>query len=289
MLDTYGRVEVLWFPFNSNCFAQCSQRVSAQGNSPVTGPYNYPWMNSVSSTENAGIAAWLHKNPEQTPVFTRGELAIATQNQNGVVLSGQARDLAIYLKDTTLRVTLAGWALQLPRSEVQGAASAFFTKVQSMLMEAAQDKVSPSYPINAAMELRCDTMDESLGLAITYPSPPALAATRSATPGDAALDTVFWLNVGTITGTPGSDAFYTDLEKWLLDTYASYVRPEWSKAWAFTPAGPWTNQAVLAQYRGLYNDPSMAPHTLKWVNSTLSGYDRAGLFTSPLLAQLFGA
>lgn len=122
-------------------------------------------------------------------------------------------------------------------------------------------------------------------------APPPLGATRSVAPGDTSLDTVIWLNVGTITGTPGANEFYTELETWILDTWGSTkpdrLRPEWSKAWAYTADGPWTNTAVIERIRDTYNQAVYAPLDLTWVTTTLAGYDRANLFTSPLLDVLF--
>jgi hypothetical protein len=293
LLDTYGRVEVLWFPYNLQTFVQCNQLQTTKIHPQVNHPYNYSWMN-ISSWESALIKAALFAAPAFTPLFTAGEYALANLNLAGTVLNGTARDLAIYLKDTTLRVTLFGWALQIPRAQVQQVASQFFTQVKSML-ETQEGATPPQYPINAAMEIRCTTVDRQNALPVPSSSPPALAATHSVTPGDPTLDTVIWLNLGTITGTPGSNEFYTALETWLIQTWGTpqpqqpnLLRPEWSKAWAYTAAGPWTNAATIQTIRAMYNQPTpTAPLTLQWAKNTLAQYDAAHLFTNPLLDALF--
>jgi len=246
-------------------------------------------MNNISLSANALIKAVLFAAPAATPIFTGGEYALAHLNLAGTVLNGTARDLEIYLKDTTLRVTLFGWALQLPRAQVQQVASQFFTQVKSML-DTRTAATPPKYPINAAMEIRCTTIDLQTALP-TGSQPPALAATHSVDPGDTTLDTVIWLNVGTITGTPGSNEFYTDLETWLLQTWGTQspirLRPEWSKAWAYTPAGPWTNATTIQKIRDMYNQPTIGALTLNWAANTLAQYDAAHLFTTQLLGALF--
>ena len=288
LLDDYGRVEVLWFPYNVGTFVQCNRRQDYLIKPQVRGPYNFPWMNQVSWLENRLIAAALKAFPKSTPAFTGGEYYIAKGSEAGVVLNGTARDLEIYLKDSTLRVSLFGWALQLPRAEVQQVANQFFQQLTTML---SAYKAKSIYPINAAAEIRCTTVDRMQAVPWANAAPPPLGATRSVAPGDTSLDTVIWLNVGTITGTPGANEFYTELETWILDTWGSTkpdrLRPEWSKAWAYTADGPWTNTAVIERIRDTYNQAVYAPLDLTWVTTTLAGYDRANLFTSPLLDVLF--
>ncbi|MDH3754166.1 MAG: FAD-binding protein [Acidimicrobiia bacterium] len=288
LLDTYGRVELLWFPYNSVSFVQCNKRQATRIDPQVKGPYNYPWMNDIGPWKNAAIKAALQFDPKLTPDFTLGERAIAELHQKGVVLNGTARDLEIYLEDTTLRVTLFGWALQIQRGEVQAVAHQFFEQLSTMLDNARQ---AGSYPINAAAEIRCTTVDTSTGLPWSDAAPAALAVTNSVDPSDASLDTVIWLNVGTITGTPGSNEFYTELEAWIIDTWGkdtpNRLRPEWSKAWAYSDAGPWTNTDTLQMIRESFDQSTNSPYTFDWAAKTLAGYDRANLFRSPLLDSLF--
>jgi len=50
-----------------------------------------------------------------------------------VSLSGTARDLEIYLTSDTLRMGIFGYALQLPRSEVQRVVTEFYKAFSSLL------------------------------------------------------------------------------------------------------------------------------------------------------------
>ena len=56
-----------------------------------------------------------------------------------------------------------------------------------------------------------------------------------------------WFNVLTPTGTPGAAAFARELESWMFAHYPSYatIRPEWSKGWAYTDGGAWTDAGLL--------------------------------------------
>jgi FAD/FMN-containing dehydrogenase len=286
LLDDYGRVEVLWFPYNYRAFVQCNKLQSSESSEHVPGAYNYSWM-YISAWENELIKAALFEWPKLTPAFGVTELAIALDQLGGAVLYGKARDLELYLKDTTLRVTLFGWALQVRRAEVQQVASQFFQQVNGMLNASSAEG---KYPINAALEIRCTTVDRQDALPAGSP-PPALSASHSVAPLDKTLDTVIWLNVGTITGTPGANEFYTELEAWMLSTWGTQkphrLRPEWSKAWAYTPAGPWTNTEMIQSIRDFYNQSTDEPYTFDWAAAALARYDHGNLFTNPLLKALF--
>ncbi|MDQ1435922.1 MAG: hypothetical protein QOF59_2738 [Actinomycetota bacterium] len=290
LLDTYGRVEVLWFPYTNEAFAQCNQVQAKEIQPQVPGPYNYPWMNDITWWENDAIAAALFEDPKLTPDFTYGEYLFSYSNLANTVLNGTARDLEMYLKDTTLHVTLFGWVLQIPRAQVQEVASQFFQQVNEMLTAAA---AGGAYPVNAAMEIRCTTIDQQTALGVTGAPPAALAATHSVTPNDSTIDTVIWLNVGAIPLTPGANEFFTQLEDWLVKTWGNgepnYLRPEWSKAFAWTTDGPWRNAAMLTYIRTLYNQGTDAPFTFQWATATLAQYDKANLFTNPFLQSLFSS
>jgi hypothetical protein len=98
--------------------------------------------------------------------------------------------------------------------------------------------------------------------------------------------------MGTLPVTAGFSRFYADMETWIWSHYSgSYatVRPEWSKAWACTAAGPWTDATILG---------STIPATVSagqasgdgWsaAVSILGGYDPHGIFSNPFLDTLLG-
>ncbi len=288
LLDKYGRVEVLWFPFTDEAFAQCNEVVPNEIPPQVTDPYaKYPFMNDVGPLENSFIKATLKAKPDWTPHFTDNELAMTKTHITGG-FNGMARNLELYLKDTTLQVQLWGWVLQIPRAVVQQVTSDFFTQLQAMITQYAGNG---QYPVNAAMEIRCTTVDDRTSLGVADPAPAALAPTHSVNPLDPTIDTVIWLNVGSVTGTPGAFDFFTALEAWLIKTYGSgspnYLRPEWSKAFAYTSSGPWTNTATLQYIRKAYSQSTDGTFTFDWAAETLSEYDGANLFTNGFLKELF--
>jgi hypothetical protein len=79
--------------------------------------------------------------------------------------------------------------------------------------------------------------------------PPGLSALRPR--GDHPdWDVAVWLDLLTLPGTPYADQFYQELEEFVLANYTgnyATVRPEWSKGWAYTDDGAWTDHTVLTQ------------------------------------------
>ena len=288
LVDAYGRDEVLWFPFTDRGFVQCAELQSSKIEPQVPGPYNYSWMNDVTPLKSDLIAAALHADPKITPGFGETELACAQVTLTDKVLNGTARDLELYLKDTTLRVTLSGWALQIRRADVQAVASQFFQQLTSAMDTA---RAGGKYPVNAATEIRCTTLDRQDALGVTGAVPPTLAATHSVAPDDPTLDTVIWFNIAVVPRTLEAYQFLTDLEGWMIDTWGAdqpvRFRPEWSKAWAWSIDGPWTNNARIAAFRATYNQTTEGPLTFESAAATLASYDKANLFTNPFLQTLF--
>lgn len=123
---------------------------------------------------------------------------------------------------------------------------------------------------------------------MTGPESPAGAGA----PDQPGWDTAVWLDMGTLPVTAGFSAFYADMEAWIWSNYTgSYacVRPEWSKAWACTSTGPWTNATILgstipaAVSAGQASDDGWSTAV-----SILTSYDPNSVFSSPFLDTLFG-
>jgi hypothetical protein len=62
----------------------------------------------------------------------------------------------------------------------------------------------------------------------------------------------------------------------LWERFPGSLRPEWSKAWAVSAEGPWTDPTVLAWVRD-----AIRPAVATW-----DALDARGVFGSPLLDRL---
>jgi hypothetical protein len=247
-------------------------------------------MNEISWEESDILRAILAEFPERVPDAMDIAIADAKVHMNGKTKYGTARDLEIYLTDNTLRMTIFGYVLQLPRAQVQAAAYGFYTGLTTLL-DSYSSKTPPQYPVTGAVEIRCTTIDYQADLAIAGAKPPALAATHSVDSNDAQLDTVLWVDVLTFPDAPGSAQFFVDLERWTIKNWGpanpGRLRPEWSKGWAYTTAGPWTNtQLIQSWIPSVYNGATDGL-TFDWAKNTLAKYDSGKIFSNSFLAKLF--
>ena len=290
LLDSYGRVEAIWFPYADEVWVQCMERHQQKPTNPVSGPYNYGWMTGVSLEWSNAVKDTLITTPSQIKTLSEIEEVWTRANESGVSLSGTARDLEIYLTSDTLRMGIFGYAVQLPRSEVQRVANEFY-KAFSSLLQAYNSK--DQWPVNGAVEIRCTSLDNPGDLGIAGARPPALSVTHAVDAAASEVDTVLWLDVLAFPGTPNSSGFLADLERWMINTwhprYPSRVRPEWSKGWAYTEAGgPWTDTQLVSKWAPSLYDAATDGLTFEWARQTLAKYDRANIFTNDWLTTLFG-
>lgn len=286
LVQEYGRVEVIWFPFTNQPWTKCWSIQSEAIAPQVTGPYNYPLANDIPLVASLAISAGLFAEPQLTPLFNKVTLLTTAGYiaPDPGTLNGTSRDLLLYVKNTTLRVTAIGYAWQCRRDDVQAIVNAFWTKYTDML---AAYQAKNSFPINAPTEIRCTTMDYPYDLP-SGANPPALSICRAA---DTSLDTVLWIQSLTIPGTKGGYEFMAELEQWYIENYgpdssAKNLRPEWSKGWAFTSAGPGTNADVIQNVIPKLFDQG-APGTFARATATFAKYDAANIYTDALLGMLF--
>ncbi|BAZ48792.1 hypothetical protein NIES4103_14020 [Nostoc sp. NIES-4103] len=290
LLDRYGRVEVIWFPFTDEPWIKTWETIPEPTKTPVSGPYNYPWANNITLTESNLIKAGLFLAPAITPTFGRTQLSItksnAVEGESGA-MQGTARDLLLYVQDNTLRVTACGYAIQLRRDQVQEAAYQFYVKYQQLLQQYQQ---ASKYPINGPVEIRWTTVDFTDDLGIQDVQPPALSACHSVQPHDQTLDTVFWVDALTLPSTKFSNEFFVELETWIKQQWGTAAnnvgRPEWSKGWAYTSQGGWTNETIItSDIPAHYNQPQ-GTNTFTWATETLTKYDQHHIYTNKFLDQL---
>jgi Cholesterol oxidase, substrate-binding/FAD binding domain len=279
LVQTYGRVEVIWFPFTDVAWVKVWARQDKAVQPQVPGPYNYPWTNNLAQWESDAIAFGLREASLLTPYFLQGgNLAALINAPEGAQLNGTARDLLLYIKPTAARYSMIGYTLQVSLDHLQAASCDFFTKLKGSIEDAAAEW---RYPVNGPVEIRVTTTDKVSALGVSGAAPATLSVCN---PVDESADVVLWVDSLTFPGTAGSGEFYQAFEQWLLTEwghgYRKAVRPEWSKGWAYSAAGPWTNQQTMAALASLY--PGFADAA-----ATFRRFDASNIFTNPFLGQLF--
>jgi hypothetical protein len=304
-LNRFGRVEVIWYRPGTNPWLHVWSvaPTKPEGSSPVTSPYNYPFADNVSDALQAIINQVIVNGISSlTPDIGIFAARVTANGLDGNDyfgnpayppsrdIWGPSKNTLFYIKNTTLRVAANGYAVQMKRSDVQQAVFDFTSKFASMLQTYEKQN---KYPINSAVEIRVTALDNpgkvALGTGIKAESPVISGLSFDDLAKQNGWDVALWIDVLTIPGTPYSSEFYTDLENWVLERFAGSVArpmPEWSKGWAYSPQGPWTNTRYFSFIRQAFTNGRSDQNNWKFEVDTLKKYDKYNLFSNSLLDQL---
>lgn len=280
-----GRVEAIWYPFTANPWLKVW---TVEPNRPfwsreVSSPFNYPFSDNLSDEAAGLVDQIVGGDPSLAPAFG-GVMYSATvlglTFDFAYDLWGRSKNLLLYVRPTTLRVTANGYAIITRRANVQTILHEFVTRYESLVQE-YRDR--GEYPINGPMEIRVTGLDHAADAGVIGGQPATLSAVR---PDDAhpEWDSAIWLDLLTLPGTPSAGAFYAELETWLFERYSdddASCRVEWSKGWGYTADGPWRNDAVLQDLVPASLEPGFDAAV-----ATLSRLDPHGVFGSNFLDRL---
>jgi FAD/FMN-containing dehydrogenase len=290
-LDSAGRVEAIWFPFTSFPWLKVW---SVAPHKPllarrVWGPFNYVFSDNVPEEITDLLARIVRGEPWLTPLFgqTQAKLsALGLVSTWSTDLWGWSKDLLLYVKPTTLRVTANGYAVLTRRADVQRTLHEFTSFYQSRVQAWQR---SGRYPMSGPVEIRVTGLDQPTDVALPGAVAPLLSAVRPR-PDHPEWTVAVWFDILTVPGTPHANAFYREIEQWMLAHFSgSYaaVRPEWSKGWGYTDTAAWDDAHVLGHtVPQAYRDGQ--PIEERWEDA-LAAYQRHDphrVFSSPLLDRL---
>lgn len=278
LLDRSGRLEILLFPFTGNPWVKVWTLALSWPllSRTVSGPYNYGFAdNPPAEILNAATGA-------ATPLL--GQLMLTTTTISLLAsfatdLWGDPADVQRYVRPSTLKEHEAAWVVVCRRADVQRVLSDFWRAHKSRLSAYAS---RGSFPVNGPIEIRVNSVDSLAQAPAGAVSTPALAATAPVA-GRPELDTVVWLSILTKPGTPDAARFFDETESWLFTNSSAYAVPrvEWSKQWAYTAAGAFTDTTMLSTTIPASYGPAYAA-----ARAALNAMDPQRIFSSPLLDQV---
>lgn len=291
-LDSAGRAEAIWFPFTEHPWLKVW---SVCPNKPffsrhVCQPFNYAFSDNLPKVLTDLIEhIVLHGQGHLTPLFGQTALAIS---QTGLFtgfnadLWGWSKDLLLYVKPTTLRVTANGYAVQTRRDNVQRVIHDFIEFYRERID--AYRKLG-RYPMNGPIEIRVTGLDQPNDVQQRDAQIPALSAVKPC-PDHPEWDTAVWFDILTFPKTPYANQFYREIEQWMWQRYQndSLIRPEWSKGWGYTDQAAWQDEQVVRQIipASLSAGGQPLSQSLSATTATLNRLDPYRIFQSPLLGRL---
>lgn len=247
-LDESGRVETIQYPFTDNPWLKVWTVTPERPllSREVSEPYNYPFSDNIPVEVSDLLQQIVNGAVSLAPAFG-ATMALVTDA--GLTATGSwdlwgwSKDVQLYIKPTTLRVAECGFAVSCSRADIQRVLGEFHQQYLAM-QQAYRDR--GEYPMNCPVEIRVTGMDRPEDCLVPGARVPLLSACRP-WPTHPEWDCVIFFNILSVPGTPVAPRYYAELEEWFYANYASYagVRVEWSKGWAYTDAGPYTNEATL--------------------------------------------
>ncbi len=287
MVHRFGRVEAIWFPYHERTWVKTW--IPAGGPScarPVTAPYNYPFADNVPEPISDLVSQIMNGSPELAPELSALQYQNVVQGLAATAsadLVGPSKNVLLYIRPNTLRYTTNGYAICTRRTDLQRVLHEFAEFYRKLLSEYEQ---RGQFPVNGPLEVRASSLDSAAGLRIPGAQAPALSplAPRAQNPD---WDVAVWLGVLTFPGTPHAHQFYRELESFLFTNYRPpYAMPrvEWSKTFAFSDEGPYTDGDVLTS-----SLPNSYGDSWDWARSKLASYDPHGVFTNDFLEHLFSS
>lgn len=243
LVEQHGRVQALWFPFTASPVVQHFTEEPYVEGPRVTEPLTVRLSPDLPVSFTGAFTQTLKHLPWLTPLIERRVLAemqhLSPPDQEWHGTSG---NMLLYVQHDTLRVVSLAYAVHVRRDEVQEAVHALATQFDTMLHDYAK---AGHDPITSCLEMRVTDVDraDALGIAGAVPAllSPGLPINGS--------ERIVWFDVVTTPGMPLAWQFYAEFEAWLWERFPDGLRPEWSKAWAVSADGPWTDEAILTRVR----------------------------------------
>ncbi|ENX35232.1 hypothetical protein F889_00899 [Acinetobacter colistiniresistens] len=306
-LDKAGRAEAIWFPFTDYPWLKVWSVADTKPLSSkiVRHPFNYWFSDNIPKP----ITDLIHDiiiagQGYLTPSFGQLQAKISYLGLQGSLLSGtstvltggllssQSKDLwgasknlLLYVKPTTLRVTANGYAVLTSRQNVQKVIHDFCENYQQRVNEY---RTLNRYPMNGPVEIRVTGLDHASDSIVPNAKTAALSAIKPC-PNHPEWDCAVWFDILTLPDTPYAAEFYAETEQWMHQRYRgdSLIRPEWSKGWGYTHVKAWANDWYLNQeipYVHALDQPLSL--TIAEVGKVLHRLDPNRLFSSPLIDRL---
>jgi FAD/FMN-containing dehydrogenase len=289
-LDSAGRIEAIWYAFTDKPWLKVWSLSPKRPllSRPVSGPYNYPFVDNIPETIVDLTQQIMNGNPAAAPLLGQASYAVTVSGLAAGAsydIWGKSKNLLIWLKPTTLRVHHTSYVVLTRRDRVQRVLHEFASAFVA-LRDAYQAR--GQYPQNMPIEIRVTGLDRPGDSGIGGAQTALLSAVAPRT-DHPEWDTAVWLSMATLPGTPDLYAFGEEMERWVLGNYTgdyACVRPEWSKGWAYTSTAAWNNPAVLSGIPGTFQGGPTPMDGWDRAIATLDALDPQRIFSNPFLDRL---
>jgi FAD/FMN-containing dehydrogenase len=290
-LEESGRVEVIWFPYTTRPWLKVWSRSPERPASAreVDAPFNYPFS-QLPAADSDQLMHEVLDDPARA--VSLGSLSLNAVDSGlrataSADLWGWSKNLLLYVRPDTLRYSANGYAILCRRPDVQAVVHDFVAQYQRLV---AVYEARGQYPMNGPMEIRVTGLDQPGEVVADGARPPTLSALKPR-PDHPEWDVAVWLDLLTFPGTAHASEFMAEVESWIFSRFSgdtATVRPEWSKGWAYSTRGPWTNAETMREsIPTVHTDGQRQGSTWSAARRRLERYDPHGVFGNAFLDDLF--
>lgn len=289
-LNSAGRIETIWYPYTENPWLKVwsvspEQPLTSRA---VTAPYNYPFSDNIPDEITSLAQQMVTGDPSIAPQFgqtTYGVTVAGLAATASFDLWGPSKNTLQFIKATTIRVHEFSYAVLTRRDQVQRVIHEY---TQEYLRRQQVYRDAGKYPVNMPVEYRVTGVDHAEDIGLPGAQPVTLSALHPHA-GRPEWDTIVWLALLAIPGTPDAFPFFGEMEQWLLqhfDPADAIVRPEWSKGWAYQDHSAWAAPAMLDTVIPDLHRVGRS-HSDNWdaAVATYKKLDPAGIFENDFLAD----
>lgn len=283
LLNSRGSVGVIWYAMTTFPWVQTWE---VSPNKPWTSwrrssPFNYPFADRLPADVANLVARVTQGSWALTPAATEAMLQATRSgliNTGALDMWGEAKNFIHFVRPTTLLVSAGSHVVITRRDQVQRVVYEFTQHYERAI---SSFRWRGQYPANNVCEIRVTGVDNPADIGLAEAATATLSSAQPV-PGRPDLDTAVWLDVLNLPGTPNTGAFFAELDAWFtrLPAEMGVARPEWSKRFAHTAAGPWTDTDHLERWI-----PGQFPG---WQDSlrALDALDPHGIFRAPFHDRL---
>lgn len=278
-LDQTGRVETIMFPFTKNPWLK-TWSISPKKptfSRKVSEPFNYKFSDNIPKNVALLYESISNNLTHLNPLLGNAQLIATTTGLLATLTAdiwGASKNLLLYVKPTTLRMTANGYAIITKRSNIQKVISTVLNYYNFLVNDYA--KVG-KYPLSGPVELRASSLDQPD--VVPDGVPPSFSAVHPVQ-NHPEFDVAIWFDILGIPNAPYLNEAMAKIESFILSAFNktdALVRPEWSKGWAYTNQSAWSNSTVYRNYVQASFDE------WNWAVSTLNKYDPHRIFTNSFL------
>ena len=284
-LEASGRVEAIWYPFTDAPWLKVwtRQPAPARGARVVRAPYNYPFSDTLPDAEQRAIRQGVLANPSGAVALGQASYAETVAQlgaENSGDIWGAAKDVLLYVRPSTLRVTANGYAIltgaRRPARDqrLRRPLPAVVARYRARACTAEHARRDPRHRTRPSPRRRVDRAQPALLSAL---------APRADHPHS---DVTVWLDILTLPGAPAANHAYRDIERSILATTGPRTPPSVPSR---RRAGP-TPRAAPRRIRFLertlpHASGRAAAGTSDAAVRTLERLDPRAVFSSPLCAR----